>query len=222
MHLFRTVAVLLALFGLTKAGRAGLYYSGEQIDELPSQWRGFLLDQRALRTVAVKPSATTPASPLRLQYQEALSKLEKAGRERKLNADELADQGALYVRLGQPVKAVELLRTAQRDYPKHFRIIANLGTAWQLQGDLQQAVAWLEQAVRLAPGKLQKAEEYQLKLVRLRQRESAPAQDLDELFGIRFVSAAGKYEPGKLAVVEQKKLPSDAAALAQQLALWLP
>jgi hypothetical protein len=199
-----------------------LYYSGEQIDELPSQWRGFLLDQRALRTVAVKASATTPASPLRLQYQEAFGKLEKAGRERKLNADELADQGALYVRLGQPVKAVELLRTAQRDYPKHFRIIANLGTAWQLQGDLQQAVAWLEQAVRLAPGKLQKAEEYQLKLVRLRQRESATAQDLDELFGVRFVSAAGKYEPGKLAASEQKKLPSDAAALAQQLALWLP
>src|SRR5207253_6864808 len=101
MRIFRTVAVLLALAGPTSAGHAGLYYSGEQIDELPSQWRGFLLDQRALRTVAVKPSATKPASPLRLQYEEALGKLEKAGRERKLSADELADQGALYVRLGE-------------------------------------------------------------------------------------------------------------------------
>jgi hypothetical protein len=222
MHIFRGLAVLLVLLNVTSGGRAGLYFSGEQIDELPSQWRGFLLDQRALRTVAAKPSMTTPASPLRVQYEEALSKLEKAGRERKLNANELADQGALYVRLGQPSQAVELLRTAQRDYPKHFRIVANLGTAWQLQGDLQQAAACLEQAVRLAPGKLQKAEEYQLKLVRLRQRESRTAQDLDDLFGIRFVGATGKYEPGNLAIVEQKKLPSDAAALAQQVALWLP
>ena len=27
--------------------RAGLYYSGETIADLPSQWRGYLLDQRA-------------------------------------------------------------------------------------------------------------------------------------------------------------------------------
>jgi hypothetical protein len=222
MVLLRRAFVLLAWFGLANVGHAGLYYSGEQIDALPSQWRGFLLDQRALRMVAVQPGTTTPAGPLRLQYQEALDKLEKSSRQRKLSADELADCGALYLRLGQPGKALELLRTAQREYPKHFRILANLGTAWQLQGDLQQAAAWLEEAVRLAPGKLQKAEEYQLKLVRLRQRESSTAQDLDDLFNVRFVGATGQYEPGKLAVAEQKKLPADAAALAQQLALWLP
>lgn len=196
MHIFQKVTVLLALLTLASVGRAGLYYSGEQIAELPSQWRGFLLDQRALRTIAVKPSATTPASPLRAHYEQELLKLEQVGRERKLSADELADQGALCVRLGQSAKAVELLRAAQRAYPKHFRIVANLGTAWQVQGDLQQAAACLELAVRLAPGKLQKAEEYQLKLVHLRQHEARAAQDLDDLFGVRFLSEAGKYEPG--------------------------
>ena len=30
--------------------------------------------------------------------------------------------------------------------------MANLGTAWQVQGDLREAAACLEQAVRLAPG----------------------------------------------------------------------
>jgi hypothetical protein len=74
----------------------------------------------------------------------------------------------------------------------------------------------------LAPGKFQKAEEYQLKLVRLRQRESRAAQDLVDLFGVRFVGETGTFEPGKLAASERKKLPSDAAALVQQLALWLP
>ncbi len=215
-------ALMLALIGDAGGARAGLYYSGEAMAELPSQWRGFLLDQRALRNVAVKPTAKTPPSPMRVKYQEASAKLEKAGRERKLSADELADLGALYVRLGDTAKAVDLLRAAQRDHAKHFRIVANLGTAWQLQGDLQQAATCLQEAVRLAPGKLQKAEQYQLKLLRLRQRQAGNTQELDDLFGVRFVGDDGKYEPGKLAAEQRKKLPSEAVALAQQLALWLP
>jgi hypothetical protein len=222
MHTLRRVAVLFVLFAVSPALRAGLYYSGEQIAELPSQWRGFLIDHRALRMIAVKTSATTTANPLRVRYEQALRELEKTGHQRKLNADELADLGALYIRLGEPAKAVEILRAAQRDHPTHFRIVANLGTAWQLQGNLQQAAADLQQAARLAPGKLQKAEEYQLKLVYLRQREARARQDLDDLFGIRFVGDSGRFEPGKLAAGELKKLPANAAAFAQQLALWLP
>jgi tetratricopeptide (TPR) repeat protein len=216
------LAAALLLLGVTADVRAGLYYSGETIDALPSQWRGFLLDQRALRNIALKPSATAPASPLRVRYEEAAAKLEKAARARPLPADELADLGALHVRLGDINRAVEVLRAAQREHPHHFRIVSNLGTAWQLQGDLEQAAGCLQEAVRLAPGKLQKAEEYQLKLVRLRQKQPRDAQELDDLFGVRFVGESGKFEPGKLAAAERKKLPADAAAIVQQLALWLP
>jgi hypothetical protein len=219
---FRSLAVLLALCGSAGGARAGLYYSGEKFAALPSQWRGFLLDQRTLRNIAVKPDRKTAASPARLRYQKAAAELVKLSRRRKLKADERAHLGALYVRLGEYGKAVEVLRAAQRLYPRHFRIAANLGTAWQLHGDLTQAAACLRQAVRLAPGKLQKAEEYQWKLVRLRQRQPRTAQTLDDLFGVRFVGDKGKYEPGKLAGAQRKKLPSDAAAVAQQLALWLP
>jgi tetratricopeptide (TPR) repeat protein len=217
----RAIAGLLALLFAVEA-RAGLYYSGETYNELPSQWRGFLLDQRMLRNIAIRPMKGTPASTARKRYEQAAVKLEKAARERKLTADESADLGALYVRLGEPAKAVEVLRAAQRTHDKNFRIAANLGTAWQLQGDLDQAAAALEQAVRLAPGKLQKAEEYQLKLVRLRRKQPKTAQDLDDLFGIRYVADGDKYEPGKLAATQRKKLPSEATAIVQQLALWLP
>src|SRR5262249_43822795 len=147
------------------AARAGLYYSGESFAELPSQWRGFLLDQRSLRNIALKPAAGARANPTRTKYEEEAARLEKKGRA-ALTADEAADLGALYVRLGDAGKAVEVLRDAGRAHPDHFRIAANLGTAWQLQGDLEQAATYLEQAVRLAPGKLEKAEQYQLKLVR--------------------------------------------------------
>ena len=139
-------ALLAALVGLVWSPawcRAGLYYSGETIANLPSQWRGFLLDQRALRLAAVKPLPGKAESPLRAKYQQALTNLEQEAQKRVLTADESADLGALYVRLGEPTKAVACLRTAQRNHPKHFRLVANLGTAWQLQGELGQAAACL-------------------------------------------------------------------------------
>jgi tetratricopeptide (TPR) repeat protein len=222
MRLALAAVVLLGWVAVPLPARAGLYYSGETIAELPSQWRGFLLDQRTLRTIAVKPAGTTAATPARLRYEEAADKLVKLAKDRPLTADEAADLGALYVRLGEVGKAVEVLRPAQREHPEHFRLAANLGTAWQLQGDLEQAAAALHVAVKLAPGKYQKAEELQLKLVRLRARQGRDVQDLDDLFGVRFVGADGKYEPGKLAPEQRKVLPADAAAQVQQLALWLP
>jgi hypothetical protein len=207
-------AAVLALLAGSPSLHAGLYYSGETFAELPSQWRGFLLDQRTLRTIAVKPTGAAPAGPVRKRYEQEAALLTKLGQQRKLMADECADLGALYIRLGDPARAVEVMRTAQRENPKHYHLTANLGTAWQMQGDLAQAAACQEQAVRLAPAKLLPAEKLHLKLVRLRTRQPRDTQDLDDLFGIRYVGPSGKFEPGRL--------PSDAVALVQQLALWLP
>src|SRR5690242_779377 len=147
--------LLLAALACAPAARAGLYYSGETYAELPSQWRGFLLDQRALRRIADRPATGTPSSPARARYEAAAAALERRGRDR-LGADDLADLGALYVRLGDVPRALDVLRRAQRDHARHFRVLANLGTAWQMQGDLGQAAAALEQAVALAPGKWQR------------------------------------------------------------------
>jgi hypothetical protein len=202
-----------------------LYYSGENYNELPSRWRGFLLDHRLLYMVAVAPGPRTAESRLRKRYREETARLEERARTAKLSADELADLGALYVRLGEAAKAVALLRSAQRDHPNHFHLLANLGTACQVQGDLDQAAAYLQQAVRLAPGRFQEAEEYQLKLVRAR-LQRPPRTDRvdgpDNLFGIRFVADDGNYQARKIGDAEWKKLPSRAVAIVQQLSLWLP
>src|SRR6266496_634823 len=179
MHRWRILVIGIGIVvGGSNSAQAGLYYSGETYAELPAQWRGFLLDQRTLRNIAVSPQPGKDENPARTHYLEEAAQLEKKGR---LGADEKADLGALYVRLGAVNKAVESLRAAQGEHPNHFYIAANLGTAWQLQGNLAQAADALQHAVRLAPGKLQAAEELHLKLVRLRlQQQRAPA-DLDDL-----------------------------------------
>jgi hypothetical protein len=220
--MFRRLAVVAVVLVLSASARAGVYYSGETFAELPSQWRGFLLDQRTLRTLAVKPPPGVAVSGPRVRYQSDADRLNKLAETRKLSADEAADLGALYIRLGEAAKALEVLRPAQREHPEHFHLAANLGTAWQLHGDLEQATAVLRQAVRLAPGKFLRGEELHLKLAQLRARQPADAQELDDLFGVRYVGPSGKYEPGHLAPEQRKKLPLEAVALAQGLALVLP
>jgi hypothetical protein len=202
--------------------RGGLHYSGETVAELPAQWRGFLLDHRALRLVGVPPAAGAPLHLLREQYEEAATKLEDIGKKRALTADEAADLGALDVRLGRPAKGVELLRKAHRDHPDHFRIAANLGTAWQMQGELNEAARALQEAVRLAPPRWRPFEDAHLKLIRLRQIEGKGATAPDDLFGAALGGASGKPEAGRIDPAARKKLPADDVAIVQQLALWLP
>ncbi len=202
--------------------RAGLHYSGEEFSPLPSQWRGFLLDQRQLRLVAFPGMPKTPATALRVRYEKAAAELEKTARSRALSADERADLGAILVRLGNLPRALTVLREAHGLHPRHYRITSNLGTAWQMSGELDQAEVCLREAVRLAPGNLQRAEEYQLKLLGLRRREGRGEVTLDKLLDARFVNDTGEYEPGKLATSERKKLPAAAVADLQMLALWLP
>lgn len=198
-----TFFIAALAFFLPSPAFAGLHYSGETLREFPSQWSGFLPDHRALRAVASpKFDANLPSSPLRDTYADAALKLEAAAKTRELTANESADLGALYVRLGKPEKAVEILRTASRSHPGHFRIAANLGTAWQLAGDLEQSAAALEDAVRLAPDSLRDAEKLHLRLVRGRLKQGKDASALDDLFGENY--------------------PDNAASLVQRLAIWLP
>ena len=70
MHPWRCAVAGIAFLSLAPLLQAGLYYSGESFAELPSQWRGFLLDQRALRMIAAQPIGVAP-SPLRKDYLEA-------------------------------------------------------------------------------------------------------------------------------------------------------
>src|SRR5260370_23062702 len=127
--------IVVIIFGaISPAVRAGLYYSGETFAELTSQWRGFLLDQRTLRNIALEPGPKREASRARIRYQEEAARLETKAKSGKLSAEELADLGALYVRLGAAAKAGPLLRAGLRDHPNHFRGLASLGTASQLQG----------------------------------------------------------------------------------------
>jgi hypothetical protein len=119
--------------------------------------------------------------------------------------------------------ALNILRQAYQQHPRHFAILANLGTAWQLAGNLEQAALFLDQAVELAPAAWKRYEQYHLRLVQGRRQANAgnPLQ-LDDLFGVRYEEPDGQYPPLRWAEAIRKRLPEDALAIVQQLLLWLP
>src|SRR3954464_2196995 len=113
--------IVVALLTLTSSVRAGLYLSSESYADLPAQWRGFLLDQRNLRQIAVPAGPKIEASPWRNRYLEELKKLDGQAH----SADATADTGALLIRLGNIDRAIEILRGGQARHPNSFAIAAN-------------------------------------------------------------------------------------------------
>jgi hypothetical protein len=87
-----------------------------------------------------------------------------------------------------------------------------------------------------APGQLKQllwfrqVETYQLKLLKLRVKAPKARQEVNALFDdggdppkpVRFVGESGQYEPGRIAAVEEAKLPKNAQAIVEQLLVWLP
>lgn len=97
---------------------------------------------------------------------------------------------------------------------------------------LLQTMNWIPEETHM---RCRTAEEYLLKLVRGRQRESVQSKGMydavDPLFTndkgpVQYVNDAGAFEPGKLAKDELAKFPegkiNQAIAIVQQLLIWLP
>ncbi|MER3415488.1 MAG: hypothetical protein C4297_04645 [Gemmataceae bacterium] len=164
----------------------------------------------------------------RKDYLQKVAELKRRGR---LSAKEAASLGGYLIRLrvaqsgySDYQEAIEVLEQARREHGRHYTILANLGTAYQLAGLLDSAARALEEATALAPPDARGMEHWHLRLVRLRQHERirpglAP---LDSLFPVRFTTATGSWIPGQLAPEDRDRLAPDALAIVQQLLLWLP
>ena len=93
---------------------------------------------------------------MRLEYKEAIRLLAKAVELDHSYADAYAYLGAFYVHMGQPEKAVPLLRTAMRLNPEAgFVYFVVLGRAYFFQGDIEQAMINLKQALSRNAGDLE-------------------------------------------------------------------
>lgn len=200
-----------------------------------------LLDQlRLLRGLGPPdPTINLPDSQQRAEMLTRIAVLRE--RRDSLSADEIALLGALLIRVRKTdlrlpdfQEAVQILEAGHRVHPRHFAILANLGTVYQLLGVADGAERILEQAVAVAPPQWQQFEQMHLRLVQSRLREprrSGPVS-LDFLFNrsLReapiFLDPATPWRVGNLSERDRALLPEHSLTVAtqvvQQLLLWLP
>ncbi|HMP60682.1 MAG TPA: tetratricopeptide repeat protein, partial [Gemmatales bacterium] len=158
-----------------------------------------------------------------------------------LSPDDLANLGAYLIRVRKTEtrlpdyqEAVVVLEAAYRAHPRHFAILANLGTVYQLNGMLDAAERLLEQAVGVAPPEWARFEAFQLRLVQARlhePRRTGPI-GLDLLFNRSrreppvFLDPESPWRVGRLSERDRLLFPNgspvEAMQIVQQLLLWLP
>jgi hypothetical protein len=121
-------------------------------------------------------------------------------------------------------RAVESLREVlRRAWPKTFGELSDEQRAF-----LTGSMGWNEGDFDF----FRKTESYLLDLMQRRLTEPAGKSfdAVDAIFNdgqkspkaVRFVNDAGKFEPGRLAASERRKLPANALEIVAQLTLWLP
>ena len=197
---------------------AGIYLKTESWNEMPSQWKGWLLDHRQfLRCQNPVPGAKP--SEMRVRYERLVKELRDKQKAENQTPDDVAELGGLLLRLGKPDEAIGLLQGAQRANPQHFRLTSHLCQAWCATGQLAQARILSDEAVRLAPGRWLGPEELMAKWIRLRQ--SAPTDRLDPLFTSSWDGLVEALLAGKPWDKAKTISPSDIGNL-QTLAIWFP
>jgi hypothetical protein len=208
---------LCCLLWFVHPANAGLQLSLEQPAQYPVAWRGYLLDLKVLRS-CVSPGqlgSNRSAGPLREWYVQAALDLQSKAKQAPLGADQLADLGALHLRLGDVQQALDVLRPACREHGQHFAVMMNTAVAWFVTGDLAQAESTAEEACELADKAQQPSAKLFLRLCQVRRAEPRNSTVLDALFPSKDGKPA--YPPDALALLQElcATLPSDARLLWQ-------
>jgi hypothetical protein len=245
-----SAAMLLGVSGTLQAGvynldPPGLYPSDyAQVNAL-DPIRQVLIHLGELRAIhdAAKLPPEAKAKSLRAAYENQLAALETRQRDGTLTPVERVNLSACLIRMGRYPQArallEESLRVAPPNHSAYFLLLLNLASAYQEdEALLQRAIDLQTQALRswpkLFPGWnrwesvwYRRAEQYALKLMRLRHRNQGRFANelppLDELFDkARFVGPSGQYEAGGIAFEQWQQLPVDAEKIVVQLLLWRP
>jgi hypothetical protein len=102
------------------------------------------------------------------------------------------------------------LKSALRQWPR----------AWP--GWTRQQLTWFKEVEQLLFKLLEVRYKEANRAGQVRTRRTEPFDQVDDLFGVRFVGEKGRYAAGQLAPREKAKLKGNEVQLLQQLLTWLP
>lgn len=209
---------LVMLLSFFSPLQAGIYLKSESWNDLPSQWKGWLLDHRQLLRCQ-NPIPGSKPTEMRSRLEIVAKGFKEKQKAERLGPEDVAEWGGVLLRLGRPEEALGLLQGAQRAHPQHFRLTSHLCQAWCATGQWSLAQNLSEEAIRLAPGRWLATEELMGRLIR--SRLAGPPDRLDQLFTTSWdglLDSLGRGKPWDKA----KSLGASTTGELQVLALWFP
>jgi hypothetical protein len=108
-----------------------------------------------------------------------------------------SDYAARLVRRGESRKAVEILEAVEQSHPGEYIVAANLGTAYELSGDLVKAHGWISEGIRRNPDAHDGTEWLHLQILGARQALSGDPRWLqsNSVTGLDFGADAQPRKP---------------------------
>ena len=154
----KTLTLWGVLFGLTLAAPAGACIN--EYDRRPSaprkprpdpasEFMAQLRDQSYHEQVVAGPAPVDPGPTADFRLR--------------------SDYASALVRRGESAKAVEILESVEKERPGEYQVAANLGTAYELSGDLVKAHHWISEGIRRNPQSHEGTEWLHLRVLEARQ-----------------------------------------------------
>lgn len=129
----------------------------------------------------------------------------------KLDYKGLSDYAAIELRIGDKKRAVEILGKLYAQYPDEYNIVANLGTAYEVTGNNEQALALLRKAVAINPRSHYGSEWIHVKIL----EQKTGAKQYDQIINL------GSKDFSKWITDKEYVFPQPADSLKIQLAYQL-
>jgi hypothetical protein len=129
-----------------------------------------------------------------------------------------SDYASALIRRGESRKAVAILESIEKTRPGEYRVAANLGTAYELSGDLVKAHHWISEGIRRNPQAHDGTEWLHLRILEARQALAKDPQWLqsNSVLGLEFGKEVEPRKPQRWPK-DSKNADGVIAALTYQL-----
>lgn len=106
-----------------------------------------------VRVLDLSPASYITRLNIHQSRQEWEKQLEESTARLKDSTDyhDRSDHGAILVHLGRTKEALEIFQSIEKEHPGDYVTAANMGTTYELLGDDQQALTWIQEAIRRNP-----------------------------------------------------------------------
>jgi tetratricopeptide (TPR) repeat protein len=82
----------------------------------------------------------------------------------------LSDYSVLLLKAGRTKESIAILSVLSKQYPNEYQIAANLGTAYELNGETDQAIKFIKRAIKLNPNSHNGSEWVHIKVLETKKR----------------------------------------------------